>query len=179
MRQERERLKTRFVTSGIVIVMVLILGMIGYFNAKSDSKKPKNHAYTEIYCPHCHTHLYNYKRIVFFDSENHQIVMKAEDFIPVVKGMPQPTEESPFECCYCHAPLNGWQYWFWKRHQNLPKFSTYIVSVMTKDEYGNFKWIPYDININDEGDEMLNTLKPPEGKNGTSNDDSEKTEGND
>jgi hypothetical protein len=95
-----------------------------------------------VYCPKCKTHLYNYKKVVM-DNE----FLLAEDFIPVSNNIQQPVEASRFVCPLCDASLNGWEYY---GEVNKSKSHTLVfpaVSVLTKDENGNWKWVPYDVPV--------------------------------
>jgi len=93
-----------------------------------------------IYCPHCKEHLYNYQKDEIIP--NTQIL--AKDFIPAKPEIPQPTESSPMVCPLCHCPLNQYESWAWERNMNPPKFNIWAISLLTKDEEGNFIGVPYD-----------------------------------
>lgn len=97
-----------------------------------------------IYCPDCKTYLYDYKGEL--EHKVHQD-FKAKDFIPK-EGIPQPSEHDEMVCPLCKAPLNGYEYWFWKRHRPLPKMVYKAVTLMTKKE-GKFCWRPYKVELKD------------------------------
>ena len=93
-----------------------------------------------IYCPKEKIHLYNYQNdeIVIGDD------LKARDFIPVYADIPQPTEDDPFACPICEAPLNWYEYQAWEKGQSPPVFYVWAITLLTKNEEG-FYWTPYNI----------------------------------
>jgi hypothetical protein len=95
----------------------------------------------DIYCPKCKIVLYNYVG----DMKPGTTVM-AKDFIPVNETIPQPRESERCICPICSANLNGWEYWAEALGRNNHLVFG-AISFLTKDEQGNWKWIPYDIDL--------------------------------
>ena len=52
----------------------------------------------------------------------------------------------PFDKNY----LNGYLYWFASRGYSLPKMVYPAVTIMTKNENGDFIWLPYELNLVDD-----------------------------
>lgn len=99
--------------------------------------------YTEVYCPLCHKHLYRlkYEGKLLLDD------LKVENFESISGDEIMP--DNRFLCPIDDAPLNGWEYWAWKRDMNQPKMVYPALTVMIKDENGNFVWFPDDVDIAD------------------------------
>ena len=102
-----------------------------------------------IYCPHCHKHLYDYKKDEIPRPIDGKVQIYAADFIPASSDIKAPTEDSEMVCPFDQAPLNGWEYWFWAKKRSLPRMSYPAISLLTKDKDGKFIWLPDDIVIPD------------------------------
>ena len=90
-----------------------------------------------IYCPDTKEVVYIYKGD--FKDFNYS------DFIP------NPEDGSRMVCPGTQIPLNGFEYFFWKKGYTLPKMAYNAVSLLTK-ENGEFVWKPY------SEDELINIL---------------------
>lgn len=102
----------------------------------------------EIFCPKCKKHLYNYR----FDDIRVLDGVFAEDFIPASNDIPQPDDKDPMVCPICSAPLNGYEFWFWFRGKDIPRFAFPAMSLYIRDKDGNFKWFPDDILMDEDVD---------------------------
>ena len=98
-----------------------------------------------IYCPYCKTHLYNYQKEEI--AVNSQLL--AKDFTPANDSIKQPTEDDSMICPLDGCPLNQYESWAWMRKEKSPVFKVWAVSLLTKDENGNWKGVPYDIKFED------------------------------
>lgn len=98
-------------------------------------------AKTTIYCPKCKQPLYSCVGEIKAGS-----LIKAEDFIPVNENIQQPKPSDKMVCPFDGAELNGWLYWSQALGRNN-KLVYNTISVLTKDENNNWKWVPYDIDL--------------------------------
>ena len=92
-----------------------------------------------VYCPLCEKHLYDYQK-EFVKGET----VLAKDFKPADTSISQPSETSPMTCPFDSAPLNLFEYVLWEKGMKAPVFNYPALSLLTKDEDGNFIYLPYD-----------------------------------
>jgi len=92
-----------------------------------------------IICPNCGKQLYRYKSNIV-EGE-----MITADKAEPLGSLPQPKDTDEFVCPYCGAPLNGFEFWFWKRKRPLPKM-IYSGGLTVLTING---WKPYEVNIDD------------------------------
>ena len=98
-----------------------------------------------IYCPHEKILLYYYQN----DEISLKGILRAEDFKPANDLIPQPQENSEMVCPICGSPLNGYE-WFAFEKKMKPTVMIYkAITLLTKDESGNFKFVPYDFQPED------------------------------
>jgi ketosteroid isomerase-like protein len=71
----------------------------------------------------------------------------AKDFVPASDEIEQPKENDLFVCPLCVTPLNGWEYFGTVNNSKSHTLVFPAVSVLTKDENGNWKWVPYDVPV--------------------------------
>ena len=100
-----------------------------------------NFAFAEIpiYCHYCKVHLYNYQK----DEIIAGAVVYAADFKPAREDIGQPKEAGLMVCPFDNAPLNAYEYVFWEKQLRLPEFHYPAISLLSKDEKGNWFYIPY------------------------------------
>ena len=114
----------------MIVRIILIIMLLCSYALASQS--------IEIYCPHCKEHLYTYQGAEFPGN----ILPPREELIKEYDvGRPR-----DFVCPFCGAPLNGWEYHFWKKGMNLPKMRAKVHTVWIKTEDG-FEWYPYKLNL--------------------------------
>jgi len=105
-------------------------------------------AITEIYCPSTRELAYYYLGDLFAPVETFKDKpFLQEDFLNL-DGTPV---HGKSVCPKTEVPINGFEWWFYKRGYNIPKIvynSGY--TFLTKDEEGNFVWKPYDLNISEQ-----------------------------
>ena len=97
-----------------------------------------------VYCPKCKRHLYDFKGEVVIGQ-----TIKASDFVSV-EGVEQPVSGSRMVCPFDSAPLNGWEYWFYEKGREEPRFAFNAVTLLTKDENGEFRWFPDDVVMDED-----------------------------
>ena len=98
-----------------------------------------------IYCPYCKTHLYDYQKDAIVIGSK----IEAKDFKPARIDIPQPRERDPMACPIDNCPLNQYESWAWERKMEPPVFKVWAVSLLTKDENGDWKGVPYDVKFED------------------------------
>lgn len=103
-----------------------------------------------IYCPETLEPLYETTYDLSTRTGNDPVL--AEDFKPVSEYIPQPVNGTRMVCPGTNIPLNGFEYFYWKRGYSLPKLAYQAVSLLTKDKKGNFVWLPYSY------EELINIL---------------------
>ena len=116
----------------IVVILILIFSVSAF-------------ADIAIYCPYCKTHLYNYQKEEI--AVNSQFL--AKDFKPENDSIKQPIESDYMVCPLDSCPLNQYESWAWERKMKPPVFKVWAVSLLTKDENGNWKGVPYDVKFED------------------------------
>lgn len=122
------------------ILSAIIIAVLLFFSV-SETRSDESRL---IYCPEGETAVYLYTGPVIEPSTH----VKAEYFTPVERNVPQPTEKDEMVCPGTDVPLNGYEWWFWKRGQPLPRLTfPGAVTLLTKDEQGNFVWWPWELNI--------------------------------
>jgi hypothetical protein len=124
------------------IVSAIIVGLL-LFISVSETRSDESRL---IYCPEGKTAVYLYTGPVIEASTE----VKAEYFRPVDENVENPKETDPMNCPGTDVPLNGYEWWFWKRGRPLPKLTfPGAVTLLTKDEQGNFLWWPWELDIED------------------------------
>jgi len=117
----------------IFIGTVILSGLVGQVSADMT-----------IYCPETKRPLYIYREEMVSGA-----VLMASDFEPVDKNVRQPRAADKFNCPICATPLNGWEYWFYKRRLNSPNIVYPAISLLTKED-GKFVWRPDPLNLPEE-----------------------------
>lgn len=115
------------------LVIVLLFALIGFCFAE-----------IPVYCPHEKILLYYYQKEIKPNE-----ILKAKDFKPANDNIPQPQENAPMVCPICGSPLNGYEWFTWEKKMPPIKMVFKAIILLTIDEEGNFKFIPYDFEPED------------------------------
>ena len=94
---------------------------------------------TKIYCPECHRHIYTYDGEIPLNFKTTDINEKN------LKGY---KKGDKLICKFDQAPINGWEYWFWKRDRLPPKMVYPALAVMIKKDK-SFVFYPDEANLED------------------------------